>query len=533
MVVIQNELFVADPDNNVVQVFSLGGVYSRALTMPSPGRPLDLATDSSGDLYVALDSGQKVLKVDRTTGANLITPLSDGVYYRGIGVDATTKTIFASSGVDAKVHWFKLVSGNYVTQTPFGSPVFSGGTIPTGIVKVGPDIYITNVIGNNIVHFTGNDSTGYSYAGVAVSITAAYEMTRDASGLFFVPSYGQNKFTVFNPDWSLNTTCTNAGYGDCYGIAVDSSDMVYLTSDFPPEQVVQAYPCLVTNTATSTPTSTGTSTPTQTATNTATDTPTDTATDTATHTVTPTPTHTATDTATHTMTPTLTHTATNTVTDTASNTATHTFSMTATKTPTITYTSTSTGTATNTSTITATNTATHTATITATNSMTQTPTKTGTNSPTSTATKTSTYTGTNTPTRTPTDTYTPTLTFTNTVTSTPTHTRTPTDTPTVTPTVLLTCNEIRVNRNAFFPGTSPLSMNVKYCDVPGHYSLRVYNSAGEYIKTVDERELTIPFSGTVYWDGNNRYGGPCTSGVYVLHLSEPYGIKVKKVVLIR
>src|SRR5271157_4536523 len=81
--VIGSELFVADPDNNLVQVFGLDGTFHRALTMPSPGRPLDLATDGT-NLYVACDSGQEVLILNPATGANVVTPLSDGVYYRGI-----------------------------------------------------------------------------------------------------------------------------------------------------------------------------------------------------------------------------------------------------------------------------------------------------------------------------------------------------------------------------------------------------------------------------------------------------------------
>ncbi|HTC22103.1 MAG TPA: FlgD immunoglobulin-like domain containing protein, partial [bacterium] len=68
---------------------------------------------------------------------------------------------------------------------------------------------------------------------------------------------------------------------------------------------------------------------------------------------------------------------------------------------------------------------------------------------------------------------------------------------------------------------------------PGLYELRVYNSAGEYIKTIDSQQLSAPLIASYSWDGTNRYGNTCASGVYIFYLIEPFGTKTKRIVLIK
>ncbi len=193
----------------------------------------------------------------------------------------------------------------------------------------------------------------------------------------------------------------------------------------------------------------------------------------------------------------------------------------------------------------ATPTNTPTVTLTPTVTPTLTITKTFTLSPTSTPSRTPTNTWTPTLTRTPTST--PTITDTFTITNTPTITPTPTSTPsptvtdtpcgypgnTCTPTPIPVYTDIFYVSKNVFSSSDPVSIFVEYDRYPGNYSLGIYNSAGEHIKGLDEQYLDGPIAASYQWDGKNKFGDPCASGVYVLYLVEPYSRKVKRVLLLK
>ncbi len=64
------------------------------------------------------------------------------------------------------------------------------------------------------------------------------------------------------------------------------------------------------------------------------------------------------------------------------------------------------------------------------------------------------------------------------------------------------------------------------------YSLRIYNSAGEFIKNMDLNTKTTPISKAYSWDGTNYNGDKCASGVYILYLIEPYERHLKRLILV-
>jgi hypothetical protein len=131
------------------------------------------------------------------------------------------------------------------------------------------------------------------------------------------------------------------------------------------------------------------------------------------------------------------------------------------------------------------------------------------------------------PTATPTNSPTPTDT------PTPTLSPTPTNTPTVTPTFPPNMDDFQVDKNGFTPPQVSVSITVGYSNFPGNYSLRIYNSAGEHIRTLDNQSLTHPIRQTYVWDGTNKYGDKCASGIYLIALEEPFGRKLRRVLLIR
>jgi flagellar hook assembly protein FlgD len=77
-----------------------------------------------------------------------------------------------------------------------------------------------------------------------------------------------------------------------------------------------------------------------------------------------------------------------------------------------------------------------------------------------------------------------------------------------------------------------VSITVSINEYPGSYALKVYNSAGEHIKTIDEDQLSSPLSRTYPWDGTNKYGDKCATGVYVIYLIEPLKRKLARVILV-
>lgn len=148
-----------------------------------------------------------------------------------------------------------------------------------------------------------------------------------------------------------------------------------------------------------------------------------------------------------------------------------------------------------------------------------------------------------TPTPTATNTATPTPTSTPTNTPTATRTATPSTTPSITPTPTMTITPTAtvsnydifyVSANAYNPSTdNPVSICVAYSQYPGEYDLWIYNTAGEHIKTLDHEELNAPISQSYTWNGTNKYGDKCASGVYIFYLVEPFSQKTKRIALIR
>jgi len=70
-------------------------------------------------------------------------------------------------------------------------------------------------------------------------------------------------------------------------------------------------------------------------------------------------------------------------------------------------------------------------------------------------------------------------------------------------------------------------------EYPGQLTLRIYNSAGEHIKTLVDETLTAPLSPTVInWDGKNKFGQEVASGVYVVYLQKPFGRLLGRLVVI-
>ena len=409
---------------------------------------------------------------------------------------------------------------NTVTNTRTNTPTNTATKTPTNTPTNTPTATITNTPTMTPTKTPTNTATN-TPTGTPTN-TATNTSTP-------VPTNTPTNTPTLTPTKTATNTPTNTATNTPTNTATNTS------SPTPTKTPTNSPTNTVTNTITNTPLLTYTQTPTSTVTNTPTVTPTNT----ASNTVTSTPTFTPTNTLVNTNTPTPTNTTTNSPTNTATNTITDTPLYTYTYTPTSTVTNTPTNTSINTNT--STNTPTNTTTSTPTNTITNTPVFTFTNTPTNTVTNTPTNTSTNTVTYTPI--YTPI--FTNTPTNTPTNSPTSTVTQTPTPTgpstfatwtatPTMVAEVFQVCKNVFnIPRDINVCIVVGTNEYPGNITLRIYNSAGEHIRTLLDTTLTAPLSATVYnWDGKNKFGAEVASGVYVVYLEKPFGKAVGRIVVL-
>jgi flagellar hook assembly protein FlgD len=68
----------------------------------------------------------------------------------------------------------------------------------------------------------------------------------------------------------------------------------------------------------------------------------------------------------------------------------------------------------------------------------------------------------------------------------------------------------------------------------GPFSLKVYNTAGELVKTLKaENPSGAPVDLKVEWDGTNNKGEPVASGVYILHFMSMFESRTSKLLILR
>jgi hypothetical protein len=106
---------------------------------------------------------------------------------------------------------------------------------------------------------------------------------------------------------------------------------------------------------------------------------------------------------------------------------------------------------------------------------------------------------------------------------------------TATPTAFPPCNStFYVSRNMYFPATDLPQLFVR-CDLcfQGPYSVKVYNSAGEKVKTLRDNSNQPAGPDQVPWDGKNDAQVGVASGVYIIVMIDTFTYHEARVVVIR
>ena len=119
-----------------------------------------------------------------------------------------------------------------------------------------------------------------------------------------------------------------------------------------------------------------------------------------------------------------------------------------------------------------------------------------------------------------------------------TPTPTPTPTPTVSPTPTPPPDTLSLSLNLLSQASGPVSIHEIVAEYPGHYSLRVYNSAGELVKVLDDNTNTQSLSSGaldtwVTWDGTNTHGDKVASGIYVIELTGPFHTMIGRIAVVK
>jgi hypothetical protein len=277
-------VYVTDTGNNKIRKITTGGVVTTLAGSGTAGSadgtgtaatfnaPFGVATDSSGNIYVA-DSGSN--KIRKVTPAGVVTTLAgsgaqgsaDGTGYAatfsfpyGVATDSSGNiyvteyggnkvrkvtpagvvTTFAGSGATGFADGMGTTA---MFNSPVGVAVDSAGNVYVGdyrnskIRKITPAGLVATLAGSGT--FGDTDGTG-----TAASFYGPFGLATDSSGEIFVADRLNNKVRKITPEGVVTTlagsgaaggadgTGTAATFNQPYGVATDSFENIYVADQY-------------------------------------------------------------------------------------------------------------------------------------------------------------------------------------------------------------------------------------------------------------------------------------------------------------
>ncbi len=202
----------------------INGFYGEAIsaTLAELNTPIAVATDSSGNLYIADSANNRIRKVTKSTGKIATLAGNGTVQYSGDGGSATSASL----------------------NTPYGVAVDSAGNVYIAdflnqvVRKVNSSGIISTVAGTNAFGFSGDGGPGTS-----AQLNRPFGLAVDSSGNLYIAD--SNNYCIRKLDTSGNIStvagsptsvgfsgdggpATKAKMGAPYGIAVDGAGNLYI-----------------------------------------------------------------------------------------------------------------------------------------------------------------------------------------------------------------------------------------------------------------------------------------------------------------
>jgi hypothetical protein len=228
-------IYVGERFRNVIDIFSTGLVYQKALGAPGEFNGINSVTVGPDDLlYESEDSGAKIQVVDPDTGASLDSlPLPN--YGRGLFVD-TNGDIYATS----------LANPIYLFHRLSCAPAYDAGTllVLNGDPDSSPDIYAVFKDGEDLYVFENFNLNKYLHAGGVTFVfskqigapTGPPEevlyspggMTRDPFGNYYTVSGSDGDILGYDRNFQFVFRCNFGGIG---GVLADEQGDTFMNQN--------------------------------------------------------------------------------------------------------------------------------------------------------------------------------------------------------------------------------------------------------------------------------------------------------------
>jgi len=225
---------IADGSGNLLATEYIAGTGTGPQPVFYPGKlstigsglngPAGLATDSSGNLYIADANNNRVLKETLTGGSYTQSTIGSGLATpAGVAVDGAGNVTIVDRGSN-RVLEETLTGGSYTQST-----IVSGLFMPQGVaVDSNGDIYVADFLNNRVLKETLSGGS-YTQSTVGSGLSEPAGVAVDAEGNVYLSVVGSNsvlKETLSGGSFTQSVV-SNSLYAP-YGVAVDGNGNVYI-----------------------------------------------------------------------------------------------------------------------------------------------------------------------------------------------------------------------------------------------------------------------------------------------------------------
>lgn len=221
-------VYIADDSNNrILKEAPSGGGYKQSIVVSSGlNTPTAVAVDTSGNLYVVDAENKRILKETPSGGsyAQTVLPISGLSLPIDIAVDASGDLYITDHGT-ANVWKETLIGTNYTQSLVVGL----GGPYLDGVAVDGSgNVYVCDTGSGQVLKMTPNGS-GYSTTYIGSLLSQPHGVAVDPSGVVYIADSGNNRIVREIPSGSSynQSVVISAGSVEPQALALDSNQSLY------------------------------------------------------------------------------------------------------------------------------------------------------------------------------------------------------------------------------------------------------------------------------------------------------------------